>query len=161
MPEGPEIKRAADQIAQVLARRTAVQVEFGLPQLKKLGPKLSGRKIDAVEARGKALLIHFEGNDSLYTHNQLYGRWVIAKASERPHSSRSLRLAIDTRSASALLYSASDIALWKRADLASHPYIARLGVELLSGDTELGAIYYRRIIGMYFCALVGRPRLRR
>ena len=120
-----------------------MQVEFGLPKLKQLGPKLSGRKIDAVEARGKALLIHFEGSDSLYTHNQLYGRWVIAKASERPHSSRSLRLAIDTRSASALLYSASDISLWKRADLASHPYIARLGVELLSADTELGAIHYQ------------------
>ena len=141
MPEGPEIKRAADQIAEVLTRRTAVQVEFGLPKLKKLGAALSGRQIDAVEARGKALLIHFEGNDSLYTHNQLYGRWVIAKASERPHSSRSLRLAIDTRSASALLYSASDIALWKRADLTRHPYIARLGVELLGGDTDLGMIH--------------------
>jgi endonuclease-8 len=140
MPEGPEIKRAADRIAEVLERRTAARVEFGLPKLRRLGPRLSGRRIDQVEARGKALLIHFEGDDSLYTHNQLYGRWEITAANARPPSTRSLRLAIDTRSASALLYSASDLSLWKRAELSAHPYLARLGVELIGTATDTAAV---------------------
>ncbi len=141
MPEGPEIRRAADLVASALKGHTAVTVEFGLERLAHHGERLSGRRIDAVEARGKALLLHFSGGESVYTHNQLYGRWRVGAAGARPASSRSLRLAIDTRTTSALLYSASDIEVSTPAALAEHPYIARLGVELLAPETELEEVF--------------------
>ena len=109
MPEGPEILRAADQVARAIAGRVATHVEFGLPKLVRHGPALSGRRVEAVEARGKALLLHFAGGTSVYTHNQLYGRWYVVKPERMPRTNRELRLAIHARDAWALLYSASEI----------------------------------------------------
>jgi endonuclease-8 len=131
MPEGPEIRRAADQVSRAVAGRRAEAVRFGLPALKRHERTLTGRRVEAVESRGKALLVHFEGGRSLYTHNQLYGRWVMVKPGRPPKTGRDLRLAIETRERWALLYSASDIELWRRDELDNHPYLARLGVELL------------------------------
>jgi len=140
MPEGPEIRRAADEVARAIAGRRAEVVRFGLPALKRHERTLSGRRVEAVESRGKALLIHFDGGRSLYTHNQLYGRWLVVGAGTRPVSTRTLRLAVDTSAASALLYSASDIEVIATANVAAHPYIRRLGVELLGPGTRLADV---------------------
>lgn len=135
MPEGPEILRAAERVARAIAGRVAKQVRLSLPRLARHGAALSGRKVEAVEARGKALLLHFAGGTSIYTHNQLYGVWQVVKPGRVPATQRELRLAIHTRDAWALLYSASDIEVLPRARLARHPYLARLGVELLAPGT--------------------------
>jgi endonuclease-8 len=143
MPEGPEILRAADRVARAIAGRVATRVEFGLPTLVRHGPALSGRRVEAVEARGKALLLHFAGGTSVYTHNQLYGRWYVVKPERLPRTNRELRLAIHTRDAWALLYSASEIEVLPRERLARHPYLARLGVGLLAPDTTLATVRAR------------------
>jgi len=136
MPEGPEIRRAADQVARAIAGRRVESVRFGLPALRRHERSLAGRRVEAVESRGKALLIHFDHGRSLYTHNQLYGRWFVVKPGKPPRTGRELRLAIETRERWALLYSASDIELWRREALDSHRYLARLGIELL--DPKVG-----------------------
>jgi endonuclease-8 len=140
MPEGPEIRRAADLVARAIAGRTATHVEFGLPRLQPHGAALSGRRVESVEARGKALLLHFAGGTSVYTHNQLYGRWFVVKPGRLPRTGRELRLAIHTRTAWALLYSASDIEVLPRDELADHPYLRKLGVELLAPGTTLADV---------------------
>jgi endonuclease-8 len=137
MPEGPEILRAADRVAAAIVGRTALEVEFGLPRLRRHGAALSGQRVESVEARGKSLLLHFAGGTSVYTHNQLYGRWYTVKPGRPPRTSRALRLAIRTRDAWALLYSASDIEVLPRERIAEHPYIVRLGIELLAPGTTL------------------------
>ena len=58
MPEGPEIRRAADKIEAVLKDKVAEKVEFGLQPLKKYVKPLKGSNILALETRGKALLTH-------------------------------------------------------------------------------------------------------
>ena len=103
MPEGPEILRAADQLARAIAGRRAEAVRFGLPALRRHERSLAGRRVEAVESRGKALLIHFDHGRSLYTHNQLYGRWYVVKPGKPPRTGRELRLAIETRDRWALL----------------------------------------------------------
>lgn len=143
MPEGPEIRRAADHLSRALAGRVAVEVEFALPRLRRFGPALSGRRVAAVEARGKALLTHFAGGLSIYSHNQLYGVWHVTRPGRAPATARELRLAIRTREAWALLYSASDIEVLPRERLDAHPYLARLGVELLAPGTTLAAVRAR------------------
>jgi endonuclease-8 len=140
MPEGPEIRRAADQVARAITGRRAEAVRFGLRTLKRHERTLSGRRVEAVESRGKALLIHFDGGRSLYTHNQLYGRWYVVKPGKPPKTGRDLRLAVETRERWALLYSASAIELWRRDELATHPYLARLGVELLDPKVNRAAV---------------------
>jgi endonuclease VIII len=140
MPEGPEMRRAADELARVLAGRVARQVWFKFPQLAEPGRLLSGRRIRGVEARGKALILHFAGGRSVYTHNQLYGKWLVGPAGERPETARDLRLSIETRQHAALLYSASEIAVLPTAKLAAHPYVAGLGLELLAPATTVAAV---------------------
>ncbi|MEL6188832.1 MAG: endonuclease VIII [Myxococcota bacterium] len=131
MPEGPEVRRQADRIQKAVGGRKADRVFFGLEALAARGPELSGRRVEHVEARGKALLTHFEGGLSVYSHNQLYGRWYIVKAGRPPRTNRQLRFAIETSSQDALLYSASDIEVLETAAVSEHPFIAALGPDAL------------------------------
>ncbi len=131
------MRRAADQLDAVLRGQRARTVWFRFPRLAGAGQRLTGCCVRGVEARGKALLVHFDGGETIYTHNQLYGKWLLGPAGERPETSRELRLAIETDEHAALLYSASDIAIWPTAELDGHPYLRRLGVELLAPATTL------------------------
>jgi endonuclease-8 len=131
MPEGPEIRRAADRIAAVIDGQRIVEVRFGLVRLRRFEDELTGSRVVGVETRGKALLIAFDLGLTLYAHNQLYGVWYVRRRGQLPSTARSLRVALHTESHSALLYSASDIAVLDAGGLLRHPYLARLGPDLL------------------------------
>ncbi|QTF91152.1 DNA-formamidopyrimidine glycosylase family protein, partial [Halomonas sp. BM-2019] len=55
MPEGPEIRRAADRVHEQLAGRRLEQVWFAFPELAPQAASLVGRRVSAVESWGKAL----------------------------------------------------------------------------------------------------------
>jgi endonuclease VIII len=137
MPEGPEIKRAADALGHAIGTQRALLVEFAFPDLARRAAELSGRVISGIEPRGKAMLTHFENGLSIYSHNQLYGQWSVLAHGQMPDPRLQVRLAIHTEQRIAVLYSASEIAIWPRAALPSHPYIARLGTELLAASTTI------------------------
>ena len=132
MPEGPEIRRAADKIAQVLEGQQIMDIHFGLDCLKGRERDFQGAEVREIETRGKALLTHFENELTIYSHNQLYGRWYVVKRDAYPKTNRSLRLALHTRTHSALLYSASDISIWDRFELELHPFLAKIGPDILN-----------------------------
>ena len=134
MPEGPEIRRAADRIAEVLVGREITRVRFGLPGLRRHAKSLVGHRVLEVETRGKAMLTHFDHGYSIYSHNQLYGVWKVVQGHRLPQSSRSLRLLLQTPSHSAILYSASDISLWATGELTEHPFLARIGPDIMNPD---------------------------
>ncbi len=134
MPEGPEIRRAADQIATVLEGQKLSTVFFGLKPLKPFEAKLQGQTITAIETRGKAILTRFDNGLTLYSHNQLYGRWEVLQPGEVSNSTRQLRIRLDTPLGSALLYSASDIEVLNEAEVKQHPFLSKLGPDLLSGE---------------------------
>jgi endonuclease VIII len=137
MPEGPEIKRAADALASALAKQRALLVEFAFSDLARRAAELTGSVVTDVEPRGKAMLTHFDNGLSIYSHNQLYGQWRVLARGQAPDPRLQLRLAIHTAEQVAVLYSASEIAIWPRAELPRHPYIARLGIELLDIPTTI------------------------
>ncbi|MDH3547102.1 MAG: endonuclease VIII, partial [Gammaproteobacteria bacterium] len=137
MPEGPEIRRAADQIAKVLVGQHIAEVAFGLPNLKRFEERLTGKKVTAVDTRGKAMLTHFDCGLTLYSHNQLYGRWFTMRRPRMPETKRSLRVALHTETHSALLYSASDIEVLDDRQLLRHPFLNRIGPDIL--DPQLTA----------------------
>jgi endonuclease-8 len=131
MPEGPEIRLAADRVAKVLLDQPIVEVSFGLPQLQRFEKRLTGKTVTAVDTRGKAMLTRFDGGLTLYSHNQLYGRWFTVRRPKLPKTSRSLRVALHTPTHSALLYSASDIEVLSDKQLSQHPFLQRLGPDIL------------------------------
>jgi len=131
MPEGPEIRRAADAIAVVLEGQVIEKLRFGLPRLRHHARKLAGQRVTAVETRGKAMLTHFDHGYSIYSHNQLYGVWRVVSGHQLPKTQRSMRLHLQTASHSAVLYSASDISVWPTEELAEHPFLARIGPDIM------------------------------
>ena len=142
MPEGPEIRRAADRLKRVLDGRTALTVRFAaekFPALQRFSRRLSGRTVRLVEPRGKAMLTHFDNGLTIYSHNQLYGEWAIFKGAA-PASHLQTRLAITTATHSAILYSASEIEVLSTDAVGTHPYIAKLGVELLDPNVTPGDV---------------------
>ena len=131
MPEGPEIKRAADVLSAALVGKLALLVEFAFLHLQPHGQILSGRKILAVNPRGKAMLTSFSGGQTIYSHNQLYGEWDVLPRGEKPHPTKQIRLAIHTDTSIAVLYSASSIEVINTSVISAHSYLQKLGVELL------------------------------
>lgn len=134
MPEGPEIRRAADRIARVLVGKVVQEARLHLPELQKRGRRLAGSTVTAVDTRGKAILTRFDNGLTLYSHNQLYGRWYVVKRPGMPVTARQLRVELHTDTHSALLYSASDIDVLTDSQLARHPFLSRIGPDVMDRD---------------------------
>jgi endonuclease-8 len=132
MPEGPEVRREADRIGSALLGSPLEDVEFGLPRLARFEKILTGTRVIEVETRGKAMLTHFDNDLSMYSHNQLYGKWLVRKRGKLPPTNRSLRVGLHTDSHSAILYSASEIEILERRLLEEHPFLKKLGPDVLS-----------------------------
>lgn len=143
MPEGPEIRRAADTIEAVLKGEKVERIQFGLPELKKFARPLKGSRVLSLETRGKALLTHFDAGYTIYSHNQLYGVWKVVKRDKLPKTNRQLRLAIHTDKHSALLYSASDISVWQTQHIEEHPFLQRIGPDILNPHLSWRAVAER------------------
>jgi endonuclease VIII len=139
MPEGPEIKRAADTLADILIGQQTPLVECAFPALKPAMRRFSGERIVDVSPRGKALLTSFSNHETIYSHNQLYGEWQIYARNDHEfvHPTKQIRLVIHTEHHAAVLYSASDISVLPTHAISTHPYIAKLGVELLAPTTTV------------------------
>ena len=112
--------------------KAAERIEFGLAPLKRFTKALTGSTVLSLETRGKALLTHFNSGYTIYSHNQLYGVWRVVKRDKLPKTNRQLRLAIHTEEHSALLYSASDISVWKTEKIEEHPFLQRIGPDILN-----------------------------
>ncbi len=143
MPEGPEIKRAADRLAKAIVNRPLTQVFFAFDALKPYEKTLVDQQVVEVRPRGKALLTRFTNQLSIYSHNQLYGVWYVKQVGNYPNTNRQLRLAIHTEKKSALLYSASDIYVLNDDEIAGHPFLKKLGPDLLDERTTIEEIYDR------------------
>ena len=143
MPEGPEVRRAADRIARALgdAPLVAVDADPDRPDLA-AAAGLVGQRLQAADTRGKVFLLRFSGDQVLKVHLQLYGVWAFPRAAavdgrRLPPSRRRLRVGLHGPEASALLYSASEITLMSASELAEDAAVARLGPDPL--DPSLSA----------------------
>lgn len=135
MPEGPEVRREADRVAAAVVGVPLVEVRFAFEHLQPFEAPLTASKVVAVETRGKSMLTRFGCGLTIYSHNQLYGRWIVGSADRPPQTRRSLRLAIVTQRRAARLYSASDIDVLPDDQLETYPRLAKLGPDILARTT--------------------------
>ncbi|MEX3018851.1 endonuclease VIII [Kluyvera sp. STS39-E] len=131
MPEGPEIRRAADSLEAAIKDKPLTDVWFAFPTLQPYASLLVGQHISHVETRGKALLTHFSGGLTLYSHNQLYGVWRVVNTGEAPDTNRVLRVKLQAADKTILLYSASDIEMLTPEQVETHPFLLRVGPDVL------------------------------
>ncbi len=141
MPEGPEIRLAADKLEQALRHHAIEAFDLSHPSISDAAHAFQDHEVSAIECRGKALLTHLSSGYTLYSHNQLYGVWHVTPRGKPVRTNRNLRLAIHTREHSAWLYSATDISLWKTKDIEQHPFLQRLGPDVLAPSTDADLIY--------------------
>lgn len=136
MPEGPEIWRAADKLNDALANKKIEDLFFSFKELKPFEDKLKGVTVDKIEPRGKAILTCFANGLTMYSHNQLYGKWMIRNRGTVPDNNRQLRVAIHNKEKSAFLYSASQISMLHDDEVPEHDYIKKLGPDVIHPDTS-------------------------
>ena len=130
MPEGPEVRRSADQIERSVARKPLSCI-FEHPVLKTVSNEFVDVELTGVDTFGKAFVLNFSNAKSIYVHLQLYGRWRTGKLSSYKPSRRSLRLRLETDTHYAELYSATDIEVLSTKDVSKHKFIKKLGPDLL------------------------------
>ena len=93
MPERPEINRAADKLAEAVQGERARYVFFGLAPIAHHAAEFEGARVLRVSSRSKAMLVDFDCDLTVYSHNQLYGRWYTCAPQCPPTTSRQLRFA--------------------------------------------------------------------
>ena len=143
MPEGPEIWRAADKISQAITGKEIKKVFFAFDELKQFEDSLKGKIVKSVTPRGKAIITSFDNDLNLYSHNQLYGKWMISANGTEPKTNRTLRVAIHTSDKSAFLYSASEIEILADDEIEDHSYIKKLGPDVVHPKTSYEEVLER------------------
>lgn len=131
MPEGPEIWRAADNIDEALTHRRINQITFSFEKLTHFEDILNGTTVTSVQPRGKAIITTFSNNLVMYSHNQLYGKWLVRALGDKPNTNRSLRVEIKNDAYAAYLYSASEVEILEKKQVENHSYIHKLGPDVL------------------------------
>jgi endonuclease VIII len=140
MPEGPEIRQSTDALNTALKAQIVQSLEFGQAHLKSAGRQFKSTTLLFIEPRGKAILTHFSNGKSIYSHNQLYGQWSIFSKNAEPVTHKQRRIVITTQTHCAVLYSASDIEVINTSAAQNHPYVAKLGLELLDPKTSAAQV---------------------
>jgi endonuclease-8 len=148
LAEGDTIHRAAARLAEALEGRHVRDAETPNPRsgLGTRVERLRGRRVEAVEARGKNLLLHFEDDLVLHSHMGMNGSWHVYPRHGRWRRSRAAAwLVLTTKSNQAVQFGGPTLALMSEAELSRHPRLARLGPDILGDDftAERGAAALR------------------
>ena len=77
MPEGDSLARAARRLQVLVGERVEVETPHPRAAVKRLAERLDGRRLLAVEAAGKNLLLRFEDGVVLRSHLRMSGRWQV------------------------------------------------------------------------------------
>jgi endonuclease-8 len=141
--EGDTILRAARRIDAALAGET-VAVAAPSPRGRAAGvERLDGRRLEAVEARGKNLLLRF-GDLVLHSHLGMSGSWHVYPRGARWRKPRSSAWAVLAGSAQeAVQFGGPTLRLIPVARLRRDPQLARLGPDVLAAELDLDAVARR------------------
>ena len=131
MPEGPEIRRAADRISKRIVGQDLESIQFHYAPLMEYQEIIGGSQVESVTTRGKAMLIRFDCGLTMYSHNQLYGRWTVNRRSTDLRWGRALRVEFLTENFAVRLWSATDIEIIPSQEEETHQLLSNLGPDIL------------------------------
>jgi endonuclease-8 len=134
MPEGDTIHRAAARIGAVLTGRVPDEILTPHPRhrFERWPELLDGRVVRSVEARGKHLLVRFEGALTLHSHLRMTGAWAVHREGERwRRARRRAWLVVRAEGFEAVEFDGPVLELLSDARVGTHPQLARLGPDVL------------------------------
>jgi endonuclease-8 len=142
VPEGDALHRAARRLQPLVGERVEVETPHPRAAAARIAERLDGRRLLAVEAVGKNLLLSFEGGNVLRSHLRMSGRWTLVT-----REGTSLLRRVPSRSGRrgrpwlVLRGSEHEAVLWNGPVLELHTRsIARLGPDILAPNPDLKAM---------------------
>ena len=139
MPEGDAIHRAARRLQRLVGEKIEAETPHPRAAATGVAEQLDGRRLEAVEAVGKNLLLSFEGGLVLRSHLRMSGRWTVRARGTTGRGRPWLVLRGGTREA--VLWNGPVLELNKRAVrglgpdiLASPPDFERMVANIRRGD---------------------------
>jgi endonuclease-8 len=135
MPEGDTIWRAARALDAALAGRVLTGFSSPLPAVAAAARRfgLLGRPVARVEAKGKHLLVRFDGGAVLHTHQGMTGSWHLYRRGSRwrqaPHLAR---VVLEAGDVVAVCFRAPRVELLPAGEAARHEVLVRLGPDVMA-----------------------------
>jgi endonuclease-8 len=148
MPEGDTIHHAARCVGAVLAGHVPDRIETPHPRFgrDRWPERLGGRRVDAVDAVGKHLLLRFEGGLVIHSHLRMTGAWRTLTRGERwPRSPRSAWLVIEHGEDQVVQFNGPVLELVTATRLRTDARIAGLGPDIVAGVPFDEAKFLRRL----------------
>lgn len=141
MPEGDNLARIGDVLRRTLIDQTVTAA--GGRAAADLA-RVVGQRLVAVQARGKHLLIDFEGGLTLHTHLGLHGSWHRYRPGEAWRRAPSRAAAVlETANIVCVAFDAPTVELIETRALAIHPVLSRLGPDASAPDFDASAALHR------------------
>jgi endonuclease VIII len=131
MPEGDALHRAARRLQVLVGERVSVETPNPRAAAAVRAEQLDGRRLEAVEAVGKNLLLTFEGGLVLRSHLRMSGRWQVLERGAEKHGRPWLVLTGADREA--VLWNGPVLELTTRGT-------RRLGPDILADPPDLAAM---------------------
>jgi endonuclease-8 len=142
VPEGDTIHRAAATLGAALEGRELTG--FEAPAFPRGRHPREGERIDRVWARGKHLLIEFDGGLTLHTHLRMTGSWhLLGNERGRRRSRRTQVVTVRAGEVEAACFSAPIVELLGADELRRHPVLSLLGPDLCLADADLDEVLRR------------------
>lgn len=133
MPEGDTLFRTAAGLRPYLVGREVVAARAGGPGPIPRLDRIVGRRVTAVDALGKNLLIRFDDGLELRTHLRMHGSWHRYRPGERWRRPPSrARLVLEVPGTVAVCFDAPVVELFETRAEHLHPALSQLGPDLLS-----------------------------
>lgn len=146
MPEGDTIWRSATRLHEALQGRTVTRFAAREAALAAAGRRhrLQGSMVEAVEARGKHLLIRFSSGAVLHTHMGMTGSWHLYAAGRRWRlPAARAAVVVETGDRLAVCFTPRTVELLSGVEERSHDGLAALGPDLVAPEADLEAALAR------------------
>jgi endonuclease-8 len=146
MPEGDTIHRVAERMRKVLEGRVPGEISTPQPRHRadRWPQRLQGRAVRAVEARGKHLLVRFEGELTLHSHLRMSGLWVVCREGERwRRAPRRAWLVMRCEGWEVVEFDGPVLELISDLRARTDPRLAALGQDVLGEDFDSGRFLAR------------------
>jgi endonuclease-8 len=139
MPEGDTIHYAANRIRPILAGHVPDEIATPHPRLRpaRWPERLAGRRVEAVDARGKHLLLRFAGGLVIHSHLRMTGAWDTYRRGERwRRAPRRAWLVLRRGDAEVVQFDGPVLELMTAARVRLDPRIAGLGPDIVADDFD-------------------------
>jgi endonuclease-8 len=139
--EGDTVHRTARALQEALGGKPILDIAVPNPRspLRRQGDRverLRGATLTEAEARGKHLLLHFDGGLVLHSHLGMRGSWRIVPAGQRRPHDRRAWVALTAGDVEAVELDGSRLDLRTKREVRSDPRLRALGPDVLAAEFD-------------------------